>query len=572
MNIGTVIGLIKAYVPGVDPSVIEGAVADYLEAHPEATTTVQDGSITEVKLATALATKIGEIDTLSSAIENHDDILETSLVGTKNLNKTPYDASRTAGDLIFTANADNSVTVNGKSTGTWYFASASENIPYRFPLPAGTYTLSGGKVHNKQLTSIILYANATTTTAIADYSTAPNTRTFTVDVDCYAVVRFFIASGEELNNETFYPQLEAGSTATEYVSPWGTTKVSDRLNEYDKYFDQTDAKRFEVPGYYFANNYLPGKINRVNALASACAGNGDAWVFITDMHWIQNAKVSPNLLNYVYKNTHIEKLFGGGDYCHNSNQDNNWLELMSTLRDAWPGKRYYTVGNHEFMGNNPVMTNSDYTYILNAYGTERVGDLSKNYYYVDNTQQKIRYIVLARYQPNNGAADESVPDADQITWLSGTALNVTSDWTVVVIVHDLYRFVVPSGEYDASVVLSYQSAINVVNALDTFVQNGGNVACICCGEHHFDMINYTPQGIPIFTTTCDKNTSGGETALPITDQWAVRTSGTKSEQAFDVMVLDKTSRKVTAVRIGYQARNSLEGEYGTLVEEREVSY
>jgi hypothetical protein len=37
-----------------DPTVIENAVSDWLDEHPEATTTVADGSITEAKLATAL--------------------------------------------------------------------------------------------------------------------------------------------------------------------------------------------------------------------------------------------------------------------------------------------------------------------------------------------------------------------------------------------------------------------------------------------------------------------------------------------------------------------------------------
>ena len=70
MNIGIIIGLIKALAPGVDPALIEQYVSAWLADHPEATTTVEDGSITEVKLAQALAAKIAEIDTLSSAIGN----------------------------------------------------------------------------------------------------------------------------------------------------------------------------------------------------------------------------------------------------------------------------------------------------------------------------------------------------------------------------------------------------------------------------------------------------------------------------------------------------------------------
>ena len=68
MNIGIVIGLIKALAPGVDPEIIEQAVMDWLDDHPEATTTVQDGSITEAKLAQDVLAELGEIEELKEAI------------------------------------------------------------------------------------------------------------------------------------------------------------------------------------------------------------------------------------------------------------------------------------------------------------------------------------------------------------------------------------------------------------------------------------------------------------------------------------------------------------------------
>ena len=58
VDIGTVIALIKGLAPKASGGDIEQAVFDWLDEHPEATTTVQDGSITEAKLAAALAAKI----------------------------------------------------------------------------------------------------------------------------------------------------------------------------------------------------------------------------------------------------------------------------------------------------------------------------------------------------------------------------------------------------------------------------------------------------------------------------------------------------------------------------------
>ena len=68
MNMGTVVALIKAMGGGADPAVIEAKVEEWLDAHPEATTTVQDGSITEQKLATSIAQKLGLISSLSDEI------------------------------------------------------------------------------------------------------------------------------------------------------------------------------------------------------------------------------------------------------------------------------------------------------------------------------------------------------------------------------------------------------------------------------------------------------------------------------------------------------------------------
>lgn len=66
-ELGTVVALIKS-MSGADPAVIEEAVQDWLDDHPEATTTVQDGSITEAKLAQDVLADLAEIDTLSEAI------------------------------------------------------------------------------------------------------------------------------------------------------------------------------------------------------------------------------------------------------------------------------------------------------------------------------------------------------------------------------------------------------------------------------------------------------------------------------------------------------------------------
>lgn len=74
-ELGTVVALIKS-MSGADPAVIEQAVQDWLDDHPEATTTVQDGSITEAKLAQDVLADLAEVEELKEAIAYEKSVLE----------------------------------------------------------------------------------------------------------------------------------------------------------------------------------------------------------------------------------------------------------------------------------------------------------------------------------------------------------------------------------------------------------------------------------------------------------------------------------------------------------------
>lgn len=65
------LGILAGYISaGADPEVIADAVAEWLEAHPEATTTVQDGTITLAKLSPDLVATDEEGILLIDAIED----------------------------------------------------------------------------------------------------------------------------------------------------------------------------------------------------------------------------------------------------------------------------------------------------------------------------------------------------------------------------------------------------------------------------------------------------------------------------------------------------------------------
>ena len=69
-------GMIQALVPDASPEAIETAVSAWLEAHPEATTTVEDGSITEEKLAADVAAILSGLESDTASLLEAIAILE----------------------------------------------------------------------------------------------------------------------------------------------------------------------------------------------------------------------------------------------------------------------------------------------------------------------------------------------------------------------------------------------------------------------------------------------------------------------------------------------------------------
>ena len=67
---GKIVALIKALAPTADPEAIESAVATWLDDHPEATTTVEDGSITKAKLDSDLQEIVDDVPSLKTEINS----------------------------------------------------------------------------------------------------------------------------------------------------------------------------------------------------------------------------------------------------------------------------------------------------------------------------------------------------------------------------------------------------------------------------------------------------------------------------------------------------------------------
>lgn len=335
------------------------------------------------------------------------------------------------------------------------------------------------------------------------------------------------------------------------------------------YQDAADiVGREPIPAYYFDNNYLQNKVISINNAIERCAAHGDAFIFITDEHWELNRQKSLLLIEYIAKKTSISKLFSGGDTADSS----NWAKKLfaEQLRNKFNGKIYHILGNHDYLN---VATESQLSCWFDQYNMDMCGaDKGRHYYYIDNNSQKIRYIILSSFKESEKAAGEGSGtsfrngyEQEQLTWLQDVALSVDVGWSIIVMSHYFYGI-------SATDLLSITSTNQaVIDIIDSYNGNGEVIALIQ-GHTHRDRITHTPvKNIPVIITTCDKNTIWYD-AHGNPDLNVDRSSNTINEQAFDVVIVDKKERKITAIRIGAKAKDGIDDVAGDEVEYREVEY
>lgn len=300
-------------------------------------------------------------------------------------------------------------------------------------------------------------------------------------------------------------------------------------------FDSTNP--FELPSYY--PSYLDEKCERIKELMESAGGNGDTFIFITDQHMdnncAKNAHQSFKLIKYIADKCRINKLFMGGDLINGGSET-----LADEFRQAIGGRMYAMCGNHEYLSDGK---DKDLAYWYTATTEDEIGNPDRRYFYVDNPKNMVRYIVLNSYAESTGQGGASAGyEQDQLDWLVD-AMDVETGWAIVILTHSFYA--VPDMTSPEMTITTAKQA--VLDLIDTNAT--GHDVFIIQGHTHVDGIKTSTGGIPILITTSDKwaKADGSDQYEP----WLhARTVGTITEQAFDVCILDKDQRKITAVRIG----------------------
>lgn len=306
----------------------------------------------------------------------------------------------------------------------------------------------------------------------------------------------------------------------------------------------------EYPSVY--KRQLEKRIEQINDKSKEIGTNGDMFIFITDMHnpyapfvdkpisIRQNLRAIP-LIKKVLECTPCNKVFVGGDLAFSSLSANNTRELaynqcrtvVNRFNELIDVPVYFIKGNHDDNGytdNTYYMDNQLYPLFNACLEKDKDvtwGDRNKLYWYVDNPIAKIRYICLNTFPRKSDGTQSVGAEDDQKSWLKNVALNVPDNgWVAVILAHKIHWDIqeIAKEKMDSGVTVAF---------------------CLGGHEHRDTFIPYTDlengKGVNFVQTTCD---------ACYADDGYGRTAGTDNENAFDVVTIDKTQRKIVMYRIG----------------------
>lgn len=323
--------------------------------------------------------------------------------------------------------------------------------------------------------------------------------------------------------------------------------------------DESGDTRGDIPSYWVA--HLDEKVDEIQLAMENAGQNKSAFLWYTDSHWTAgNAKVSPAILNYLYKHTPMNKTNFGGDIVGDPVPQTH--DLIKDLYTEWRSQIKGIANHHSVIGNhdNYHKSRNDGEYGKMAYAfliaPEESADMvwgGDMYYYIDVPCEKTRYLYL-----DSGRYSLS----DEETKFIIAALTATpNNWHIVVISHVWFQYTSASEPTVGNINPSMQKALDLFDAYNArqsgsvmlqsvthsydFSGCGGKVE-FCIGGHIHVDYDFTSEGsIPIIITAADTNQ---ERVGSSDDDCGIL--GTTTESAVYGIIADYNDKKITIIGIG----------------------
>lgn len=310
-----------------------------------------------------------------------------------------------------------------------------------------------------------------------------------------------------------------------------------------------------VPDYW--KSKLDGSVDAVHAAMEAAGRNKSAFLWYHDAHWTNNSGTSPVLLKYLQEHTGIEKVNFGGDIVSTETADSraDWAYLYQWRNAVKALKNHHSVrGNHDDDIPGLQTDKAVYSVLMAAEETPDIVRGGDFYYYIDDLNEKTRYLYLDTHMCTSLAAQG---DHTAVQFVVNALNGAQNGWHIVAISHIWFLYSNWNEPKVGSVPDYCQQLLELFDAYNArgsgfvtvngmavsydFAAAAGKVEFCMGGHTHVDMDFQSDGGIPVILTEADcYETRGGYTAAP----------GTTGESSMDAVVADYDSKKISLIRIG----------------------
>lgn len=322
------------------------------------------------------------------------------------------------------------------------------------------------------------------------------------------------------------------------ITIYDDKSIVDKIDELVDTTDLLSDNAEIVPDYY--RSHVSDAISKARTNMLSAGVEGETFIFITDVHWSDNAKNSPALIGAITKELPIENVVFGGDVINSGSYNEKLAEMNDVgnrLRNV--SKRLLSIyGNHDsnYMGNGAGFPNREFYTMMQKQSDYYITHSDPRwyyYFYMDNPTTKTRMIFL-----DTGTLNPSYA-GDELSWLQRKVSEAPSNYNIIVFAHVIFSPVSGGSYYDPSTWQMTTFMTDVCNYLDTVT--GKTVRAIIGGHSHYNYDTKTAGGIPIILSDCDSNQT--YTGLS-------KTFGTTNEQSFDIITVNYKNNTIYCTKVG----------------------
>ena len=327
-----------------------------------------------------------------------------------------------------------------------------------------------------------------------------------------------------------------------------------------------------LPGYW--KPYLEERVRQIDRRMLQMSGRNVNFIWFTDLHLPANRGKSASVIEYLLQFSNINRVFCGGDIPQAWGVKEDLLNVAEEFKTSYYrrispyGRLYCIEGNHDYTINGKTVTG--YTFPIqfsrnlymgrmSAYGevVTNVDDPAAIYYYVDDMQQGVRYVVVNTTDSANAGANNwqvlFTMGKKQTDWLAREAVgNCPAGYRLIFIAHVspiTPRKVGHQTAYDFIGAVAEKKKV-AVNGTEYDFSSAPDVVMCLAGHYHRDEATYSKNLLWV-STACDAaygDYKAGQFGSP--SDYPEKIQGTVYEQTLDCVGVDLHENVVEFLRVG----------------------